>query len=616
MIAGAFPHDFSNEEESTRLVEVDDLLDQLCATDFPALSELPHDTRQVYRDNRVALIQQSVTNTLPQSLAHCTETGQVCVCWSYLENPAEISGHFLTESGSNTNDASFVLASYQRWSEDCPKRIKGAFVFAIYDPKRQMLLLARDRLGLKPLYYSVDSPCFLFASNAAAIARLDGVNNQLSSDWIAQHLFKHYSDSSSTGFANIKKLPAGHMLILKSENDVVRPRVKAYWRLEELSNSSVQATEASDLVEEYRRSFDRAVAKRSLSNYPLGVELSGGLDSSSIMASLMEQSPSNKMHCFSRAFFSLEPEPIAALNQCYPDAQYHLWGDPESTGLAYQADLARYVELFGLPDEHSLAIGCANFLRVAKQNNVKTLLSGYGGDEFSSSLAHDTALQLADQGDFMALFTRLSGNPIRRLKTIYNLAFRQPSVSSYMPKMLKLDHPALVAVQQRQQEYSLSRSNTKDHNTRMVQRWRHGNVLRLESHTLAATAFGVSFHWPFLDEDLLACYFRSPVTERLGIGNKTRWLHRRALAGRLPKAILDKNNKDVGVLRNGQNPHETFMQRLPGKIDVHSALQSMVDAEELNQFLSSPTNEQKQQPAYRLTAKTIYSINVWLHSFF
>jgi len=615
MIAGVLTYSAKHKGTESDPPKIDSLFDQLCSKEFQPLKAIPHDTRQVYNNDGVGLIQQSMTQLHPQSIARCKESGQVCVCWARLDTGEHFKNSSFTHGDSLNNNASVILASYQKWQQDCVQYIKGDFVFAIYDPKQQHLLLARDRMGVRPLYYYQDQHSFAFASNPAAIAKLNDIENKVSTSWIAQHLFKHYTDSSSTAFSNIKKLPPGHILVINRDKSSLKSNLSTYWRLEDfLGNSNTSSAE--DIIQTYRNHFDQAVSNRVQSKHPLAIELSGGLDSSSIMASMMEQSPDNEIHCLSRAYFSLEMGPIKTLHKLYPDTINHLWDDPNSDGLNYRKNLSRYIDIFGLPAEHSLAIGATNFMQTASQHNARILLSGYGGDEFSSSLAHDAVQQLFQQKNYLSAFMRLKGSPLELIKKAYRLAFSNRQAFSYQPAMLRMNHLDLLKVKQQQESYQRGLVSETNHNIRIAKKWANNGILRLESHTLAGSSMGISYHWPFLDEQVIACYLSSHVTERLGKGGKTRWLHRRAFSKSLPNQILDKNDKHIGSLSNKNDPHDVFMQSFPTEIDLHSALLPMVDTKVLNQFLNSSTRQQKQNPAYRHTLKTIYNINLWLNAYF
>ena len=448
MIAGVF----NNSKQSQRHSAVNNqsvkaVVEQLCADSFAPLAAIPHHCRQVFQDNQVGLLQQSINRA--QCLSKCETTGQICVSWSELDNAYELQTTLSVSQTTKNNNASLILAAYQHWQEACTEHIKGDFVFAIYDPKRSLLLVARDRMGARPLYYSDDDGRFLFSSNLAAIAKLDGVNNKPSSRWIVEYLFKHNTDNSQTGFSNIKKLPAGHMLRVDLDNGKVD--VEQYWQLEDLLTKSY----CKDHLEAYRNAFDHAVLKRLKQTQTLGIELSGGLDSSSIMASLMMQKPNTNVHCFSRAYFALEKQLIQSISDHYPSKNNYLWDDPNTSHHGFQKSLNDYIQLFGLPDEHSLAIDTHTFLETAREQNITTLLSGFGGDEFSSSLARDVILQLVDERRFFSAYARLSGNPIKRIFEVVRLSLKKPRRPDYLPAMLCLDNEDVINVKTQQYDFCL-----------------------------------------------------------------------------------------------------------------------------------------------------------------
>jgi len=617
MIAGTFSDNKQGKYNCPeQRAKVNAVFQQLCDDDFKPLAEIPHDTREVYKDDLVQLVQQTITHSEPQCITKCDKTGQVCISWSRLDNVDETKSRLPSDINISSSDASLILACYQQWFEECPKYIDGDFAFAVYDPLKQQILLARDRMGVIPLYYNDSNPCFVFASSVAAIAQLDAIDNQLSTYWMAQFLYKHTVDDSHTGFLNIKKLPAGHTLLISTNNENPSPKVKAYWQLEDLLKKPSELKASDEYVKEYRQVFDQAVASRVNSKEKLGIELSGGLDSSSIMASLMKHVPSSNVHCFSRMFFSLEEKPLQALYQQFSGTTNHLWDDPQTDHDVYQNNVSRYIELFGLPEEHSLAIGGSKFLQTSSEQGIKTLFSGFGGDEFSTSLAGDSVMQLVKEYRFIALYTRLTGSPVRRFVAFLRLIFKPQVKRAYQPMMLCDNHSDIDALAQQQKRDYGALNNEKNHNLRRLNNWRLGGVLRLESHTLSASAKGVSFVWPLLDVKLLACYLSAPVTERLGSGGEKRWLHRRAFDEYLPDIIVNKNDKNIGELVKKNDIHDLFMRRFPDKIDLHLKLKPMVDEQALSRFLRGASEIQRQSPAYRQTVKSIYSLNLWLKRYF
>lgn len=185
------------------------------------------------------------------------------------------------------SDTEVLLHSYMEWGEECLDRLNGMFAFAIWDEKEQKLFAARDRVGEKPFKYFFDGNKFIFASELKAILRDPEVKREI--DWQAVDLaFTYrYVPSPLTGFKNIHKLPAGHKLVWQDNKISVTP----YWQAREF------AKENNDLsLEDWKIKawdlFRDSVKKRMISDVPVGAFLSGGLDSSSVVAAMAEISSS------------------------------------------------------------------------------------------------------------------------------------------------------------------------------------------------------------------------------------------------------------------------------------------------------------------------------------
>lgn len=616
MIAGALTNKVTVTSDSVNEPKLLSVHAKLRSNSFDPLSQSPYDVKNEHKDNHITLIQQTVTDDSPQSIACCQESGMVCISWAHINNVDELQSTLQLENRFTGNNSTLILASYKRWLDDCPQFIRGDFTFAIYDPERQKLFLARDRIGVRPLYYCNDKLCFLFASNPAVIARLDEIDNQSSRKWMTQYIFKHICDDSTTAYKNIKKLPPGHVLTIDTSSNHHKPKLENYWSLDSLLSIPTINRTSENWVEEYRRVFDCAVRRFNRDAQPIGIEVSGGLDSSSILSSLIAQDPDLDLHGFSRAYFALDLEPMRDLYARFPNVKKHIWDNPAKSHEGYLESLQRYIQLFGMPDEHSLAVGCSNILEAAANNGIKTIISGYGGDEFSSAMAREISQILFEQKQYYGAFKRLQGNPIRKLRQFYRLRGRAKVGQFYDPPFLHPDTEEYIDTKERQHEYLCGLQTETSHNHKLIKKWRIAGVLRLESHTLAAAARGLSFHWPFLDEDLLSCYFQTPITERFGIGGQVRWLHRRAFQHDLPSVITNKNDKYIGALINECDPHEVFMRRFPKEIDWHQELRTLVNTDEVDEFLRCPTEDQKNIAVHRNTFKSIFSLNTWLSEYF
>jgi asparagine synthase (glutamine-hydrolysing) len=175
-------------------------------------------------------------------------------------------------------DAEIVLRAYQCWGEDCAARIIGDFAFVIWDRQNQQLLCARDAAGLKPFYYYSDRQRFLFASELHQILEDHGVARKPNEGMIAEYLAASPSNLRETLYQNIFQLPRAHRLIVKSAN----LHIASYWTAGDAHQ--IRYKNDQDYAEDFLGIFQEAVKCRLRSHRMVAAELSGGLDSSSIVS--------------------------------------------------------------------------------------------------------------------------------------------------------------------------------------------------------------------------------------------------------------------------------------------------------------------------------------------
>ncbi|MCR5814723.1 MAG: asparagine synthase (glutamine-hydrolyzing) [Desulfovibrio sp.] len=204
--------------------------------------------------------------------------------------------HFLTSH----SDTETVLRSFLAWGPECFARFNGMFAMAIYCPKERRLWLARDRFGEKPLFYTQNAHGFAFASEIAALAQwphfisdIDNANLQRFFSW-------GYLPAGRTLHPNCWSLPPASWLCLDLAH--ASYQIGTYWRFELTPDESLHASDEPRLVEELRHLLVQAVRRRLLSDVPLGVFLSGGLDSSCVLAAARQCLPSETISAFSIGF--------------------------------------------------------------------------------------------------------------------------------------------------------------------------------------------------------------------------------------------------------------------------------------------------------------------------
>jgi asparagine synthase (glutamine-hydrolysing) len=211
--------------------------------------------------------------------------------FSDLRGELEGRGHrFYTRS-----DTEVIVHLYEEMGADCVKKLRGMFAIALYDERRQSLLLARDRLGKKPLHYALHEGRLLFGSEIKAILGLKPHLAEVDSEGLLQYLYFGYIPDASSAFRSIRKLPPGHFMEFRNGD----MRIRKYWDLPEYGTHPTISEE--ECLEELERRLAESVRIRLISDVPLGALLSGGVDSSIVVA-LMARASSKPVKTFSIGF--------------------------------------------------------------------------------------------------------------------------------------------------------------------------------------------------------------------------------------------------------------------------------------------------------------------------
>ena len=191
------------------------------------------------------------------------------------------AGHrFATRS-----DTEVIVHLYEEEGVDCVKSLHGMFAFALWDSKRRRLLLARDRVGKKPLFYSLAGGALTFASEIAALVQNEAIPREIDYEALDCYLAYQYVPAPFSAFKAVRKLPPASVLTYENE----RSEVRRYWSLDYGRKRDV--SNLPELHEEIREQLRRAVRRRMVSDVPLGAFLSGGVDSSAVVAAMAECSP-------------------------------------------------------------------------------------------------------------------------------------------------------------------------------------------------------------------------------------------------------------------------------------------------------------------------------------
>lgn len=209
----------------------------------------------------------------------------------------EKAGHIFA---SDHSDTEVLLYGYRQWGEHLVERLNGMWAFAIYDKQRNQLFLSRDRFGKKPLYYARNAGTFMFSSELISLQKHSNFDFQVSKNALKKFFAYNYIPAPLTLYESVYKLPAGYNLVYSLSDRT--PRLKKYWEFQIEPFEQIPENAENLWAEELRDLIDKAVQRRLMSDVPLGIFLSGGIDSTSVAYFATRHIPSQQIQTFSIGF--------------------------------------------------------------------------------------------------------------------------------------------------------------------------------------------------------------------------------------------------------------------------------------------------------------------------
>src|SRR5882724_5207379 len=299
-----------------------------------------------------------------------------------LRDQLEKLGHtFYTNS-----DTEAIIHAYDRYGADCPRHLRGMFAFAIWDERTQELFLARDRVGKKPLLYAQVNGQFIFGSEFNALLQHPDVGREVDTDAIDHYLSFMCVPAPLTAYQAIRKLEPGHSLRWR-KGEI---KIERYWQPDFSKKVDISEEEAGERAIEILRD---AVKVRLMSEVPLGAFLSGGIDSSAVVA-LMSEESSAPVKTFSIGF---DEQDFSELHHARRVAE-HVGADHHEFIVRPDAleVLPILVEHYGEPYADSSAIPTYYVARETRKH-VTVALNGDGGDESFAGYERYAAMRLAER---------------------------------------------------------------------------------------------------------------------------------------------------------------------------------------------------------------------------
>lgn len=475
-----------------------------------------------------------------------------------LRRDLEGKGH-LFRTGSDTE---VIVHLYEDLGERCVDRLSGMFALAIWDETRQRLVLARDRIGQKPLFYSQDGPDFMFGSEIKAILALSRQSPELDPLAMHDYLSLRFVAPPRTMFKGIRKLPPAHVLIFQDG----RITLQRYWHL---SFREKLALPEAEIIEALREKIKHTVESHLVSDVPVGAFLSGGLDSSVIVA-FMARELGRKPQTFS---IGVEESDFDELPYAQMVAQlYETHHVEERVGANLLQSLPAMIWHL---DEPSDPIAACMFqaARLASRY-VKVVLGGDGGDELFAGFDRYVGNRYVDLYRVMplALRERFLGPMLDRMpdsftykslaqkaRWVHQLSLEKSPAEQYAEAtcFFRFSHEAKRALYSDRLRSELgSRDsaaaicepfNSADADTRLDRMLYTDFVTRLPEHSLMLTdrmtmAHGLEARSPFLDHQLVEFLAKVPASIKVQ-KNQPKFLMRKLAREYLPARIHQRQKQ-------------------------------------------------------------------------
>ncbi|HEV7645649.1 MAG TPA: asparagine synthase (glutamine-hydrolyzing) [Pyrinomonadaceae bacterium] len=462
-------------------------------------------------------------------------------------------------------DTETILHLYAEYGAGCVEYLRGMFAFAIWDARKKELFIARDRFGVKPLYYVHDEQGNLFfASEIKALLEAGAVKAEVNFNVLPDQLANHGTSGDETLFAGVKRLAPGHTLLWKDGCIEIRK----FWDLS--FEPKHEAKSDAEFVEEWRDLFRESVKLRLMADVPLGMFLSGGIDSSAI-AAMMSTMVDDPIKTFSVAFNERdanELEYARLVAEKYKTDHHEITISPAQFFEALPQLIWHEDEPLGFSASVPLY-----FVSKLAQQHVKVVLTGEGSDEILGGYGrYQKALALLNYGEKYESFTpgflreavkagvaTLPASLNRKLKRTFlaldadieNLYFDNFAIFTKLMQGGLLSAGARARIADTNPYTGLHRWMENTDAEELLDKllyadtktYLHELLMKQDQMSMAAS---IESRVPFLDHKLVEFTARMPVEMKLR-GKTTKWLLREAMKGILPETILTRKKMGFPV---------------------------------------------------------------------
>ena len=487
---------------------------------------------------------------------------------------------------SDHSDTEVLVHGYEQWGAALPLRLNGMFAFAIYDRPRRRLFFSRDRFGKKPLYYTLTGDTFAFASELHALLKHPQVSRDIDPDSLRKYFAYGFIPAPRALYRNVAKLPGGHSMTFDIASRKLA--IEEYWRFRIEPREPVHPNPEAAWGEELRGLLSQAVKRRLVSDVPLGIFLSGGIDSSAVLAFATKHAPPNEIKTFSIGFreasFDESAYAMQAATAFGSDHRHEVLDLDTATDLIPSV-LSKLDEPMG-----DSSILPTYLLSRFTRSRVTVALGGDGGDELFAGYDPFRALRLAQR--YRRMVPSGLHRKFRRLADLAPVSERNMSLDFKIKRTLRgLSYPEsqwnpvwLGALEPSELKDLFNEPvRHEEVLSEAISAWDQSTADNVVDKTLefysrfylqddiltkvdrASMMVSLEVRAPFLDNDVVEFARRIPHRYKYRKG-QTKYLLKKALEGVVPSEIIYRKKKGFGVpltrwLKNWNEPDNAL--RLP-----------------------------------------------------
>lgn len=486
---------------------------------------------------RLSIIDLSEGGAQPMHYANnrytITFNGEI---YNYIELRKE-----LEKKGYNfisNSDTEVLLGLYSELGEKCLSKLDGMFSFAIWDEKEKSLFCARDRFGEKPFYYYFDNDKFLFGSEIKCLFQAGvekTINTSRAYDYLFHNKLEDYYSNQTTYFENITQLPPAHFIKINSNNQVL---ISKYWDINLNHKSHLNHNE---IIDQFQNLLNTSIERRLRSDVSVGSSLSGGLDSSTIVALVSKlKSTSQEQKTFSARFKGFERDEGTFISEVVKQTKnvknYETWPDSEKIFDSIFKVFYHQDE----PFQSTSIISIYEVMKLAYENNTTVILDGQGADEILAGYQKYYDVYIRE----LYLNNRSKYN--EEIKNCFQIHEFNPSLS--FKNIIGLKFPRLSELKN---SFSLSKvhfNTPKETNVNLNESLKYSTLSRgletlLRYEDRNSMAFSREVRLPFLSHELVEFVFSLPNEYKINNG-WTKYVLRLAMDNELPKNITWRKDKN------------------------------------------------------------------------